>query len=358
MGQVNEPFRDFDNDHEQGNGIRACFASIQGWRQTQEDDHTVRCVVPRHKSLSYFAVFDGHGGSNVSQFAAETVIEIFSTTLAENTTDAETISQVLHDAVMKTDIRLTELDRSRFLQEGCTSIICVVTPTHVICANSGDSRAILVTLKNNGGGAAATAATTAKADATDDNSGASDSDSSFQVDALSIDQKPNNAQEQKRIEDAGMSVVDANGIFRVNGDLAVARAIGDFSFKNPDLPQERQAVSCEPEMKIVARNKDASQILVLACDGIWDVSSNEDTASFVAKELRAHGKLYTTAGLLVDQCLEFGSRDNMSVLLADLNSKFEFGPPPVYVPPPEDHEDNFGTPPRGATAAKDPANAD
>ncbi len=35
---------------------------------------------------------------------------------------------------------------------------------------------------------------------------------------------------------------------------------------------------------------------------------------------------------MVNLALDRGSRDNMSVLLADLNSKFEMGPKPVNVP--------------------------
>ena len=44
---------------------------------------------------------------------------------------------------------------------------------------------------------------------------------------MSIDHKPNNEGEQRRIEAAG-GVVHMK---RVDGDLAVSRAIGDFTYK-------------------------------------------------------------------------------------------------------------------------------
>ncbi|QQP56126.1 Uncharacterized protein FKW44_000683, partial [Caligus rogercresseyi] len=70
--------------------------------------------------------------------------------------------------------------------------------------------------------------------------------------ALSFDHKPNNPKEQKRIEGAG--------------DLwtLIARAFGDFEFKkNDDLPPEKQDID------------ESWNFIVLACDGIWDVLSNE-----------------------------------------------------------------------------------
>jgi protein phosphatase 2C family protein 2/3 len=58
--------------------------------------------------------------------------------------------------------------------------------------------------------------------------------------ALSFDHKPMLPIERARIDAAG-GFVQWN---RVNGDLAVSRALGDFSFKDrPDLPPESQKVS-------------------------------------------------------------------------------------------------------------------
>lgn len=94
--------------------------------------------------------------------------------------------------------------------------------------------------------------------------------------ALSTDHKPNNVSsfdasneqlpERERINAAGGSVMAG----RVNGDLAVSRALGDFPFKtNTELPPEKQMVSPEPEVLIIDRNDD-DQYLMFACDGIWD----------------------------------------------------------------------------------------
>ena len=54
---------------------------------------------------------------------------------------------------------------------------------------------------------------------------------------------------------------------RVNGNLALSRAIGDFEFKkNPELPPEHQIVTAFPDVSEhdIAAN---DEFLVLACDG-------------------------------------------------------------------------------------------
>ena len=65
---------------------------------------------------------------------------------------------------------------------------------------------------------------------------------------MNQDHKPSNPPERERIQNAGGSVM----IQRVNGSLAVSRALGDFEYKNVDGkgPTE-QLVSPEPGMSRV-----------------------------------------------------------------------------------------------------------
>ena len=58
-----------------------------------------------------------------------------------------------------------------------------------------------------------------------------------EAEALSVDHKPGDILERARIENAG-GFVEFN---RVNGNLALSRAVGDFAFKNnSSLPPEDQ----------------------------------------------------------------------------------------------------------------------
>lgn len=69
--------------------------------------------------------------------------------------------------------------------------------------------------------------------------------------------------EKARIQAAG-GFVDFG---RVNGNLALSRAIGDFEFKkSADLPPEAQVVTAFPDVN-VHEISDDDEFLVLACDG-------------------------------------------------------------------------------------------
>lgn len=70
--------------------------------------------------------------------------------------------------------------------------------------------------------------------------------------ALSVDHKPGDDRERKRIESAG-GFVEFN---RVNGNLALSRALGDFAFKNNDnLKPEQQIVTGEGELSNTVINE-------------------------------------------------------------------------------------------------------
>lgn len=87
-----------------------------------------------------------------------------------------------------------------------------------------------------------------------------------------VDHKPTDTKEHARITDAGGKVL--NG--RVDGGLALSRAFGDFEYKmRSDLPPVRQKVSAEPDCIYVHRRPGHDEFVLLACDGLWDVSSNE-----------------------------------------------------------------------------------
>lgn len=126
------------------------------------------------------------------------------------------------------------------------------------------------------------------------------------------DHKPSNPLEKERIQNAGDSVM----IQRVNGSLAVSRALGDFDYKcvHGKGPTE-QLVSPEPEVHDIERSEEDDQFIILACDGIWDVMGNEELCDFVRSRLEVTDDLEKVCNEIVDTCLYKGSRDNMSVIL-------------------------------------------
>lgn len=114
---------------------------------------------------------------------------------------------------------------------------------------------------------------------------------------LSHDHKPSNEKEARRIIAAG-GWVEFN---RVNGNLALSRALGDFAFKTNDtMPAEEQVVTGEhkkfqktfhnckfsafPDVITDTLTPD-HEFIVLACDGIWDVMTNQEVVDFVREKL-------------------------------------------------------------------------
>ena len=54
----------------------------------------------------------------------------------------------------------------------------------------------------------------------------------------------------------------------------MSRALGDWQYKSGKLPVKEMAVSSFPDIKQFKIEKD-TKYLVTACDGIWDVLSNQ-----------------------------------------------------------------------------------
>lgn len=138
---------------------------------------------------------------------------------------------------------------------------------------------------------------------------------------MSTDHKPTLDSERQRIESAGGYVSWG----RVNGNLALSRAIGDFEFKRTfELPVEQQIVTAFPEVleKDILEGED--EFLVLACDGIWDCLSSQDVVDIVRRSVANGKELKDICEDLMDRCLAPDSDtggigcDNMTVCVVAL----------------------------------------
>lgn len=101
---------------------------------------------------------------------------------------------------------------------------------------------------------------------------------------MSQDHKPELPGESRRILDAGGFI--ANG--RVNGNLNLTRAIGDQDYKrDKSQPPAKQIITCVPEIRVETLAEE-DEFVVLACDGIWDVMSNQQVINFIRLRLLPH----------------------------------------------------------------------
>uniref|UniRef100_F7FHG8 Protein phosphatase, Mg2+/Mn2+ dependent 1F n=1 Tax=Monodelphis domestica TaxID=13616 RepID=F7FHG8_MONDO len=127
--------------------------------------------------------------------------------------------------------------------------------------------------------------------------------------------------ERERIEALG-GFVSYMDCWRVNGTLAVSRAIGDV-FQKPYVSGEADVASHE-----LSGTED---YLLLACDGFFDSVSREEVAGLVhGLLLGSEGSGLRLAEELVAAARQRGSRDNITVLVVFLRDPRELlrdGPP-------------------------------
>ncbi|XP_024938916.1 protein phosphatase 1B isoform X2 [Cephus cinctus] len=275
---LDTPKTDKYNEHGAGNGLRYGVASMQGWRMEMEDAH--RAITGLEGSLSdwsYFAVFDGHAGALVSAHSSEHLLESIMQT---EEFKAEDVIKGIHSGFLRLDDQMRDLPEMTTDKSGSTAVCAFISPRHIYIANCGDSRAVLCQSGN----------------------------PVFST----RDHKPVLPAEKERIQKAGGSVM----IQRVNGSLAVSRALGDYEYKNVEGrgPCE-QLVSPEPEIFVRDRDDEHDEFLVLACDGIWDVMNNKDLCDFIHSRLLLTDDLEAVTNQVIDTCLYKGSRDNMSIVL-------------------------------------------
>ncbi|GMF11685.1 unnamed protein product [Phytophthora lilii] len=144
--------------------------------------------------------------------------------------------------------------------------------------------------------------------------------------SLTSDHKPDRPDEKQRIEKAGGFVSKIAGIARVYSAagaglalkqetstyLAVSRAFGDRSLKIPT-----QLVSCEPEVKRFQLQND-DLFLVMACDGVWDVLSEQEVVD-IALPLFRDAK--AAADAVIKAAYKKGSVDNLTATVVQFGWK-------------------------------------
>jgi serine/threonine protein phosphatase PrpC len=179
---------------------------------------------------------------------------------------------------------------------GTTATVVLIVGTTMVCAHVGDCRAVL---SRRGGEAV----------------------------RLCEDHRPSRKDELARIEAAGGLILSVAGAFRVNGILAVSRAIGDRDLK--------EYVIAEPEV-ISLQLSDVDEYLVVASDGMWDFVTDKECVDLTHKLLvDDEMTLEHAAKALVMTACDRGSRDDVSVLIIDLGKYMTI----VCEGPDSDHDD-------------------
>ncbi|KAG9129314.1 hypothetical protein Leryth_015688 [Lithospermum erythrorhizon] len=134
---------------------------------------------------------------------------------------------------------------------------------------------------------------------------------------LTEDHRPDSNKEKKRVEESGGFIEDGY----LNGELGVTRALGDWFLKYPNGEKSSPLIS-EPDVFEFMLSDD-DEFLIIACDGLWDVLSNQEAVNIVRKEMKMHGDPRRCAQELVYQAMRRDSADNVTVIVVSLTSSYD-----------------------------------
>lgn len=244
--------------------------SVQGERPYMEDRYYARLGDP-----SIFAVFDGHGGGEVSDYL---LLNLPNQILNAVRNDGYT-QQAFENTFIQCDKELkTFLNEIEVVEVGAVTVVAICHHETLYILNLGDSRAVI--------------------------------NHHQQAKSLSTDHKPTDPVERKRIEATGGYIQYE----RVLGSLAFSRGFGDFEAKKPELGPKEQWISPVPELQAFQLEKMNYQ-LILATDGIWDVISNQESIEIVLP----YDNPSDASLALVQEAKNRGGLDNMTALLVHIS---------------------------------------
>jgi protein phosphatase 1G len=312
------------------NELTFVVSEMQGWREQMED--TTISILKMNDPLSttsMFAIFDGHGGPMVSKICEQSFpLEICrQATRLASTCSLDDLSCILEKSYTEIDSFLQTTGSLKNMRHngnvpalaqtisrinsqtgetegivrenlfdfiGSTAVVTLIRGKEIYVSNAGDSRAILCR-----GGAA--------------------------VD-LTRDHKPESPRERSRIENAGGRVSIVGPCHRVDFGLNLSRALGDFLYKrNVDLPPSHQKITAVPEI-VKETLKDEDEFIILGCDGVFELLSNQQVVNFVRFRLKAGMEPRVIVESLLDECCSKDPQktlgrgtDNESCILVLLN---------------------------------------
>ncbi|EJD51682.1 protein serine/threonine phosphatase 2C [Auricularia subglabra TFB-10046 SS5] len=296
----------------------------KGVRRTMEDAYSFVVDFAGVRGQGFFAIFDGHAGKHAAEWCGQHFHDYFLETLAAHRSTP--IPDVLNKTFHTVDGHLSKIAQEGNTHSGCTAVTAFL--------RLEDAQGAQSFLPSEGGPAEPSATTSSspvrhlvssirhsKTASTDRavspppggelrrvlyTANAGDARAVLcragKAVRLTYDHKGSDRQEAKRIMDAGGFVMNN----RVNGVLAVTRALGDSSMKEFVVGAP---YTTETELS------DEDEFLIIACDGLWDVAEDQQAVDLVRS---VHDAQEASAKLLKHAMANF-STDNVTVLVVRLD---------------------------------------
>ena len=263
-------------------------------RKEMEDFHCIKQALGKRYNLSYFAIFDGHGGKEVASFLSINLHHYLINELNNiqfGINDEENINNIIECiklAFIKIDKDILANDNLTN-DVGSTATLIFIYYNNLndienynnenqnlertlICANIGDSSGYLINKSN--------------------------------IKLITKHHKCEDASEVKRIRDQGGIVFQG----RIFGKLILTRTLGDKEMK-------KYGVIPEPDFYIKKIEND-DFFVIIGSDGIWDVI-NEDELFKIGNEKKLSSEAFSKK--IMDIAKERDTRDNSSCIVIKVN---------------------------------------
>lgn len=273
--------------------FRSGSCAERGPKQNMEDEHVCVDNLVEHLGETpdfpapgaFYGVFDGHGGIDAASFIRNNILRF----IVEDSHFPTCLERAIKSAYVKADHAFADAS-SLDISSGTTALTALISGRTLIIANAGDCRAVM--------GRRGRAI------------------------EMSKDHKPNCASERLRIEKLGGVIYDGY----LNGQLSVARALGDWHMKGPK--GSACPLSAEPELQETHLTEE-DEFLIMGCDGLWDVMSSQCAVTMARKELMVHNDPERCSRELVREALKRHTCDNLTVIVVCFAPD---APPRIEVP--------------------------
>ncbi|KAF5751245.1 protein phosphatase 2C 47 [Tripterygium wilfordii] len=268
--------------------FRSGSCSEKGPKQYMEDEYICLDNLQEHLGQAedfpspgaFYGVFDGHGGTDAAKFTRMNILKF----IVDDSNFQSTTKKAIKSAFVRADHAFADA-KSLDSSSGTTALTALILGKTMFIANAGDSRAVL--------------------------------GKRGRAIELSKDHKPNCIAERLRIEKLGGVIYDGY----LNGQLSVARALGDWHIKGSK--GTKSPLSSEPELEEISLTEE-DEYLIMGCDGLWDVMSSQCAVTMVRKELMMHNDPERCCKALVKEALQRNTCDNLTVVVVC----FSQDPPP------------------------------
>ena len=285
--------------------------SMGNIRDYNEDTITATKIIldgVNDSNTFFFAVYDGHGGNGCSLYLKEKLHHFIKNFTKESLNEA---INTVEEKFMSEEA----LDEKGEIKDpsGSCGIMALIQKNKLIIANVGDSRLVL-----------------------------------FKKNSLYFsteDHKPGSPSEKTRIEKGGGMVYQTPSLIPLHqngkeieppwrvlpGRLSVSRTFGDVEAKNEKLGGMKNVVVALPDITEIELDEDFN-FMVLGCDGIFDVLSNEEILECIKivlkeKEINDLNNVNISelcgyiADMIIKSSLAKDSYDNVSCIVVAINMK-------------------------------------